>query len=121
MGLLLMAIGGITLLNLLSVSHAQGFLVDNWSMLLRWIFGWGAFLVALATVVLGAALLLRNMESLRVVPRLRIAGCFVLFLSLLGLFHFFYPDPLRLAQEGRGGGYIGWAISTALYTTAIVV
>jgi S-DNA-T family DNA segregation ATPase FtsK/SpoIIIE len=116
-GLLLMAIGGITLLNLLSVSHARGFLIDSWSMLLRWTFGWGAFLVALATVALGAVLLLRNMESLRTVPRLRIAGCFLLLLSLLGLLHFFYPDPLRLAQEGRGGGYIGWAISAALYTT----
>jgi len=114
-GLLLMAVGGITLLNLLSVSHAQGFLVDSWSMLLRWIFGWGAFLVALTTVVLGAVLLLRNMESIRAVSRLRIAGCFLLLLSLLGLLHFFYPDPLRLAQEGRGGGYIGWAITTALY------
>jgi S-DNA-T family DNA segregation ATPase FtsK/SpoIIIE len=116
-GLLLIAVGGITLLNLLSVSHAQGFLVDSWSMLLRWIFGWGAFLVALATVVLGAVLLLRNMDSIRAVSRLRIAGCCLLLLSLLGLLHFFYPDPLRLAQEGRGGGYIGWAITTALYTT----
>ncbi len=115
-GLLLMAVGAITLLNLLSVSHARGFLVDSWSMLLRWTFGWGAFLVALGTVALGATLLLRNMESLRAVGRLRVAGCFLLLFSLLGLLHFFYPDPLRLAQEGRGGGYIGWAISTALYS-----
>jgi S-DNA-T family DNA segregation ATPase FtsK/SpoIIIE len=115
-GLLLMAVGAITLLNLLSVSHARGFLVDSWSMLLRWTFGWGAFLVALGTVFLGATLLLRNMESLRAVRRLRVAGCLLLFLSVLGLLHFFYPDPLSLAHEGRGGGYIGWAISTALYS-----
>jgi S-DNA-T family DNA segregation ATPase FtsK/SpoIIIE len=115
-GLLLMAVGAITLLNLLSVSQAKGFLVDSWAMLLRWTFGWGAFLVALGTVALGATLLLRNLESLRAVSRLRLAGCFLLLLSLLGLLHFFYPDPLRVAQEGRGGGYVGWAISTALYS-----
>jgi S-DNA-T family DNA segregation ATPase FtsK/SpoIIIE len=116
-GLLLMAIGGITLLNLLSVGRAQGLLINSWSLLLRWIFGWGAFLVTLAMIVLGAVLLLRNLESLLAISRLRVAGGFLLFLSLLGLLHFFYPDPLLLAQQGRGGGHIGWAISTALYTT----
>ncbi len=115
--LLLMALGGITLLNLLSVSHAQGLLIDSWSMLLRRSFGWGAFLVALAMIGIGIVLLLRNLESLLEIPRLRILGMVLLFGTLLGLLHFFYPDPLRLAQEGRGGGYLGWAISTALYTS----
>jgi S-DNA-T family DNA segregation ATPase FtsK/SpoIIIE len=116
-GLLLMAIGAITLLNLLSVSRAQGLLIDSWSLLLRWVFGWGAFVVALAMIVVGAILLLRSLESLLAVSRLRVAGAFLLFLSLRGVLHFFYPDPLLLAQQGRGGGHIGWAISTALYTT----
>ena len=102
-------------MNLLSVSHAQGLLVDSWSMLLRWAFGWGAFLAALAMIALGVVLLLRNLEFLLTIPRLRIAGVVLVFLGLLGMFHFFYPDPARLAQEGRGGGYVGWAISTALY------
>jgi S-DNA-T family DNA segregation ATPase FtsK/SpoIIIE len=115
-GLLLIAIGGITLLNLLSVDRAQGLLINSWSLLLRWIFGWGAFLVALAMIVVGATLLLRDLESLLAVSRVRVAGGFLLFLSILGLLHFFYPDPLLLAQQGRGGGHIGWAISTALYS-----
>jgi S-DNA-T family DNA segregation ATPase FtsK/SpoIIIE len=114
-GLLLMAVGGITLLNLLSVSHAQGVIVDSWSMLLRLAFGWGAFLAALAMIALGVILLLRNLEFLLAVPRLRITGGVLVFLSLLGMFHFFYADPVRVAQEGKGGGYIGWAISAALY------
>lgn len=116
-GLLLMAIGAITLLNLLSVSHAQGLLIDTWSGLLRQIFGWGAFPVALATIGLGVILLLRNLAFLLAVRKLRVVGGFLLFFTLLGLFHFFYPDPLRVAEEGAGGGYIGWAISAALYTT----
>jgi len=115
--LLLMAIGAITLLNLLSVSHAQGLLVDNWSMLLRRMFGWGSFFVALAMIAVGGMLLLRNVEALRTIPRLRIAGGLLLFLSVLGMLHFFYPDPLPVAEQGRGGGYIGWAISAALYNT----
>jgi S-DNA-T family DNA segregation ATPase FtsK/SpoIIIE len=114
--LLLMAVGGITLLNLLSVSHAQGLLIDSWSLLLRRAFGSAAFLVALAMIGLGVILLLRHLEFLREIRRLRIGGGLLLFLTLLGLLHFFYPEPLRLAQEGGGGGYIGWAISTSLYT-----
>jgi S-DNA-T family DNA segregation ATPase FtsK/SpoIIIE len=116
-GLLLIAVGGITLLNLLGVARAQGLLINSWSLLLRWIFGWGAFLVALAMIAVGAVLLLRNVEELLAVSRVRVAGGFLLLLSILGLLHFFYPDPLLLAQQGRGGGHIGWAISTALYTT----
>lgn len=114
-GLLLMAVGGITLLNLLSVDQAKGVLVDGWSMLLRWAFGWGASLAALAMISLGVILLLRNLEFLLTISRLRVAGAVLLLVGLLGLLHFFYPDPLMVAQEGRGGGYIGWAISTALY------
>ena len=61
-GLLLIAMGGITLLNLLGVGRAQGLIINSWYLLLRWIFGWGAFLVALAMIVVGAVLLLRNLE-----------------------------------------------------------
>ena len=114
-GLLLMAAGAITLLNLLSVRQAQGFLIDNWSVLLRWVFGWGAFVATLALIVVGFALLARGLAFLRATPRLRVLGGIILFLTVLGLLHFFYPDPLRVAQEGRGGGYLGWAISSALY------
>jgi S-DNA-T family DNA segregation ATPase FtsK/SpoIIIE len=115
--LLLMAVGAITLMNLLSVSQARGLLIDTWSMLLRRVFGYGSFLVALAMAGVGIVLLLRNLDFLRDIRRLRIAGTLLLFLAVLALLHFFYPDPLRVAQEGQGGGYIGWAISTALYTS----
>ena len=117
-GLLLMAIGGITLLNLLRVSHAQGLLIDTWSLVLRQTFGWGAFLVVLAMIGLGIMLLLRNLEFLLEVRRLRVVGGFLLFFALLGALHFFalVPDPFLLAEQGGGGGYIGWAISEALYT-----
>ncbi len=114
---MLMAMGAITLMNLLSVSQARGLLIDTWSMLLRRVFGWGSFLVAIAMVGVGIVLLLRNLDFLRDLRRMRIAGTLVLFLAFLALLHFFYPDPLRVAQEGQGGGYIGWAISTALYTS----
>ncbi len=118
-GLLLMAVGGITLLNLLSVSHARGLLIDTWSMVLRRAFGWGAFLVVLAMIAVGVILLLRNLEFLREIRRARVAGGLLLFFTLLGLIHFFSPvqDPFQLAGEGGGGGYVGWAISEALYTT----
>ncbi|MDH4208130.1 MAG: DNA translocase FtsK, partial [Anaerolineae bacterium] len=114
-GLLLMAVGVITLLNLLSVSQAQGFVIDNWSMLLRWAFGRGAFVATLALIAVGVALLVRGLAFLRTVPLTTVLGGALLFLTLLGLLHFFYPDPQRVAQEGQGGGYLGWAISAVLY------
>jgi len=118
-GLLLMAIGGVTLLNLLSVSHAQGLLIDSWSMVLRQGFGWGAFLVVLAMIGLGIVLLLRNLEFLLEIRPRRVVGGLLLFFALLGLLHFFslVSDPFLLAGQGGGGGYIGWAISEALYST----
>jgi S-DNA-T family DNA segregation ATPase FtsK/SpoIIIE len=117
-GLLLMAVGGITLLNLLSVSHAQGLLIDRWSLLLRQIFGWGAFLVVPGMIALGILLLLRNLQFLLEVRQRRIAGGLLLLFTFLGLLHFFslVPDSFLLARNGGGGGYIGWGISEVLYT-----
>lgn len=114
-GLLLVAVGAITLLNLLAVPQAQGFLIDNWSMLLRWVLGWGASVAILALIAVGVALLARGLAFLRTMSPIRVLGGALLFLTLLGLLHFFYPDPQRVAQEGQGGGHLGWAISAALY------
>jgi S-DNA-T family DNA segregation ATPase FtsK/SpoIIIE len=114
-GLVIMAVGTVTLLNLLALRQAQGVLIDRWSLLLRWIFGWVAFVVPLALIALGLTLLLRGLRLLRAIPRVRLLGGILLSLSVLGFLHFFYPDPLAVAQEGRGGGYLGWAISVGLY------
>ena len=113
-GLLLMALGAVTLLGLLGVT--SGVLSDWWTLLLRQIFGWGALVVALSLLVGGLLLLFRNLGT-RLGLRWEMAvGLEVMFISVLALFHLlsFSDDPLLLAREGGGGGYIGWALSVLL-------
>jgi S-DNA-T family DNA segregation ATPase FtsK/SpoIIIE len=113
-GLLLVALGTVTLLGLLRVT--SGALSDWWTLLLRRIFGWGALVVALSLLVGGLLLLFRNLGT-RLGLRWEMAvGLEVMFASGLALLHLltFSEDPLRLAQEGGGGGYIGWALSVLL-------
>ncbi|MBC7250573.1 MAG: DNA translocase FtsK [Anaerolineae bacterium] len=113
-GLLLMALGTITLLALLGVT--SGVLSDWWTLLLRRIFGWGAAVVALSLIGGGLLLLFRNLGT-RLRLRWEMAiGLEVMFVAGLALAHLlsFSDDPLNLARAGGGGGYIGWALSTLL-------
>ncbi|HID85933.1 MAG TPA: hypothetical protein EYP55_00970, partial [Anaerolineae bacterium] len=117
-GLLLLALGGVTLLSLLSVTH--GTLSDRWADLLRQLFGWGAYAVALGLGAVGIALLLHSLRGLQEVPWDQVIGAELALAAALALLHLLSrgKDPFRLAQEGGGGGYVGWAISHLL-TTAL--
>ena len=46
----------------------------------------------------------------------RVIGLELVFLADLALVHLLSPnaDPLQLAHDGGGGGYVGWAISSVL-------
>jgi len=109
-GLMLIAIGVVTVTSLLS--HGQGKLSDAWSLVLRQIFGVGAYPIALLIVACGLALLLWNSLVERVTPSWpAIIGVELLFFAGLGLIHLTSSDPpLELAQNGKRGGYIGWAL-----------
>ncbi|MDY7040643.1 MAG: DNA translocase FtsK [Chloroflexota bacterium] len=113
-GLLLVALGTVTLLGLLGIT--SGALSDWWTLLLRRIFGWGSLMVALGLLTGGLLLLFHNLGT-RLGLRWEVAvGLEVMFVSGLALLHlfFFSDDPLLLAQQGGGGGYIGWAVSVLL-------
>ena len=113
-GLFLAALGGVTLLTLLGVTH--GTIGDAWALFLRRIFGWGAWVMALAGVAGGGILLFRHdlLEARSL--WLLIVGLEGVLVSGLALAHGLakQADPFLLAQEGGGGGYIGWAISRTL-------
>jgi len=114
-GLLLLALGAVTLLALLRVT--SGVLSDWWMLLLRRVFGWGAVVVALSLLAGGVLLLFRNLGT-RLGLRWEMAvGLEVMFAAGLALLHLlsFSEDPLRLAREGGGGGYVGWALSVLLH------
>jgi S-DNA-T family DNA segregation ATPase FtsK/SpoIIIE len=111
---LLIALGLLTLSSLLAIT--QGAWIDWWAQGLQRAFGWGDFLVALALVAAGILLfkpLLWEEFSRRWET---IAGFELLFLCVLGLFHLFLgkQDPLLAADNGMGGGYVGWAITRLL-------
>ena len=115
-GLLLLAVGGVTLLSLLSITH--GALSDRWSDLLGQLFGWGAYAVALGWGTVGIALLLHGLRPIRQTSWDRVIGAEWLLAAVLALLHLLAggSDPFRVAQEGCGGGYVGWAISHVLIT-----
>jgi len=116
-GLLLMALGVVTLLAL--IGAIRGPAGEAWSQFLRRLFGWGAWLVSLSSVVWGGLLLLRQdvlqtRDFWHVVVTLE-----ALIVCILGLTHSLstQTDLLALAEQGGGGGYVGWAIRFILETT----
>ncbi len=110
-GLALLAGGMMSLISLLSPD--QGRLSRAWSSLLRQVFGVGVYPVVLLLIAGSILLILWN--SLSSKPRWRwqaIVGWEIIFFCGLGLWHALSrEDPLRLAQTGQGGGYIGWALA----------
>jgi len=113
-GLGVTAFGVVTLISLLS--QEQGTLSSAWSLLLRQIFGVGAYPVGALLLASGLALLLWGSIEGRVSPRWsRVIGAEVVFFAGLGLLHVLADEsPWVLAYTGRRGGYIGWALAWLL-------
>lgn len=114
MGLALLAFTGLTLASLLNIT--PGFFSDAWSSALRALFGWGAFALPLF-LFLGAALLLRRGKTQqRSSGWGRVFAAEIFFIAALAFIHLVTPtkNPTALAGSGEGGGFIGWAVSSAL-------
>ncbi|MBC7232775.1 MAG: DNA translocase FtsK 4TM domain-containing protein [Chloroflexi bacterium] len=110
LGVLLIALGGVTALALLSIT--KGSLSEAWSMFLRRIFGWGAYPMVVVLLLTGLLLLWEDLRKYLSIHTRSIVGLELLFIALLGLSHLFLaPEKaFTLAERGQGGGYIGWAI-----------
>jgi S-DNA-T family DNA segregation ATPase FtsK/SpoIIIE len=107
-----MGVAVITVLSLLSFS--QGTLTGNWLRLLRLGFGWGAYVLPIGLAGLGFWLFLAGFGRSVEVPVETVLGALLLFLGALGTVHYFATDPQALAQNGEGGGHLGWLVSRAL-------
>jgi DNA segregation ATPase FtsK/SpoIIIE, S-DNA-T family len=72
--------------------------------------GWVKFIFPLFLIIAGVVLLVKKRTSFYVY---KIAGLAVVLFSIAGLIHWFISadEMLKMAQEGGGGGYIGYAIS----------
>nr|MBC7245796.1 DNA translocase FtsK 4TM domain-containing protein [Chloroflexota bacterium] len=111
LGVLLIALGGVTALALLSIT--RGTLSKAWSMSLRRIFGWGAYPMVLLLLVAGLLFLWDDLRKRLSIPTRSIVALEILFVALLGLSHLVIApgQSLLAAEKGQGGGYIGWAVS----------
>jgi S-DNA-T family DNA segregation ATPase FtsK/SpoIIIE len=114
LGLLLVTSGILTLLSLLGAT--SGVLSDWWGLILRRIFGWGAYSIAFALGASGVSILAINLGWRPKMKWKRLVGSEVVLLAALALLHLLAAkeDAFLLAKEGRGGGYLGWAISSVL-------
>jgi S-DNA-T family DNA segregation ATPase FtsK/SpoIIIE len=117
LGIVLVALAGITLLSFLSAT--RGSLTEGWINLLSRIFGLGVYLVPFGMGLAGLWLLLRSFERRPTVGGGRIAGAALLYLTALVLLHLlsFSDDPENLADAGGGGGYLGYYLSQGLLTS----
>ena len=106
----------ITLLSLLSLT--EGSVSQWWSDIFLQLFGWGAIPATLILAVFGGLLVfsrLKNEEQW--LPLDMVIGMELLFVVMLALTHLLTTDAenaFRLARDGMGGGFVGWAISALL-------
>lgn len=89
-----------------------------WAGILKWIVGWGVFALPLGLIISGIYLLLRRIERIPRPPLEKVTGYVLLYITLLGLMHFFgggMTNPYLLAERHGGGGYIGASILNLLH------
>ncbi|MFZ5919247.1 MAG: DNA translocase FtsK [Chloroflexota bacterium] len=117
LALLLMVGAIVTLLGLMGIT--SGSIVDSWSHFLRQAVGLGAYPLTVALAGLGAWLLLRAVNQVSTLTWRLVVGLQVTFLAALAFFHWLAAGDAALvaAQNGQGGGYVGWAIADLLRRT----
>jgi S-DNA-T family DNA segregation ATPase FtsK/SpoIIIE len=114
-----LSVGGILLgiVGELTVLFPSGAIGEPTRRLIALAVGWTAPLLPLWPFVLGVLGLMANLRPELAVPRTRLWGAALAHLALIGLFHLIPlggPGGLAQAQEGQGGGLVGFALGTGL-------
>ncbi|MGC8838210.1 MAG: DNA translocase FtsK 4TM domain-containing protein, partial [Anaerolineae bacterium] len=123
LGVALLVLGLVTLLAL--ISWSRGTVTEWWVSALRRLVGVGVYGVPAALGAGGVWLILRGLGREPQVRGGTVAGIATLAALLLTLIHLLWPLPapqtpeslLALAQEGKGGGYLGGVLARALWVT----
>jgi S-DNA-T family DNA segregation ATPase FtsK/SpoIIIE len=118
LGIGMALLGLLTLLALLSSTH--NWLTGGWLTAINRAFGWGMYVFPLGLLALGLWLILRHFDRLPQLAVERVTGVVLLYLNLLVWLHLIAFPANRdaifaLADEGRGGGFLGAGILYALY------
>lgn len=113
-GLALFAFGGLILLSLLHIT--PGIVSERAASFLRALVGWGAFAVPLSIFGVSALLLRRGHRTSPTVTWGRVFSSEVFVVAVLALIHLVIPSEngAALANQGDGGGFVGWVVSSAL-------
>ncbi|MBI4674757.1 MAG: DNA translocase FtsK 4TM domain-containing protein [Chloroflexi bacterium] len=117
LALVLIALGGLTLLSLFGFA---GSISSLWATLLTRFAGWGAYALALALIVAGIGLLRRqeNVFGEFEIPWLVLAAFQLMFIAGCGLLSLALAaddrEAARLAETGQAGGYLGLAVASLL-------
>ncbi len=117
-GVVLLLLSIVTFLGLLGIS--AGSVLGWWIKAMRQIFGWVAYPVSLGAGVVGLRLLWPDLYERLILPPATWVSLELLLLVLLVASH--APMVIRMgvdeawlaAQQGRGGGYVGWALAVLL-------
>jgi DNA segregation ATPase FtsK/SpoIIIE, S-DNA-T family len=119
LGYFLLAIAGLTLLSFPSANH--GVIPTWWLGVLRWAFGWGAYLIPMLLGAVGLWLILRRFgDKLPNVKPQQVVGAMVSYLTLLITLHLptalilFDGDLSKAADARFGGGHLGAALTRPL-------
>jgi S-DNA-T family DNA segregation ATPase FtsK/SpoIIIE len=89
--------------------ESAGMLGNFLNSILGKLFGWGKWIFPPVLMTMSVFLLQRRQSPLS--EFLKLTGLSVAFMSLLGFFHMYLDgDLLKVAQNGIGGGYIGFAL-----------
>jgi S-DNA-T family DNA segregation ATPase FtsK/SpoIIIE len=109
-GVGLLVLAAVTALGLLSLT--SGTLLDDWIWLWRRVLGWGALALPLALGAAGVLALQNKVPHPTLWPWRELISGEIAALALLTSLHALAwgADPWRLAEEGGGGGVIGWAL-----------
>jgi S-DNA-T family DNA segregation ATPase FtsK/SpoIIIE len=115
LGVVLAIVGLLTLLSLFSENKSS--LTGDWISALKYVFGWGVYILPVGLLVLGTWLVARNVDRLPALNIERVIGMLLLFIGLLVAFHVL-DGPRVTAYEraiaGQGGGYIGYLFQKGL-------
>ena len=114
LGIVFFLVGGLVLLALLRVTHSP--IGDGLANLLQAFFGWGVYALPVFAFVVSAMLVRRGDDTGSAIAWGRVFSAEILFAVALALMHLLAAptDPGTFAQNGAGGGFVGWALASGL-------
>ncbi len=117
-GAILLIVASVVMLTALLNTTSEAALSITLSRVLRQLFGYGAYVVSLIVLGIGVLILLPKFGITLHIGWTRTIALEAMFGAFAALLHLFANDPEThaLAREGKGGGFLGWALMQIPYT-----